>query len=182
MPIEDFDQAIHVKMENFIRLDDGKIKIQTSGSGQILPPFNHIQLLHKENWDGKGKFKSICEGDLVLWMLKTINIKGGKFKLPQKGSYKMHKTFNNNTIKLITLGDDEVVRININKLKEYHSKSVVANIMATNVHVKRYPNGYYQGKTLIVVPKNSFMLVSKPRRLPWTYFILKIVDDEYFWT
>jgi hypothetical protein len=27
MPIEDFDQAIHVKMENFIRLDDGKIKI-----------------------------------------------------------------------------------------------------------------------------------------------------------
>jgi len=132
--------------------------------------------------DGKGKLKSICEGDLVLWMPKITKIKGGKFKLPWKGSYKMHKAFNNNNVELITLGDDEVERVNINKIKEYHSKSVVANIMVTNVHVKRYPNKYYWGKTPIVVPKNSFRLVCKPRRLPWTNFIPKIVDDEYFWT
>jgi hypothetical protein len=34
----------------------------------------------KGKWDEKGKFKNFCEGDLVLWMPKSIKIKGGKFK------------------------------------------------------------------------------------------------------
>jgi hypothetical protein len=47
-------------------------------------------------------------------MLKTTTIKGGIFKLPWKGPYKEHKTFNNNNVELIILGDDEVERVNIN--------------------------------------------------------------------
>jgi hypothetical protein len=50
-------------------------------------------------------------------MPKLTKIKGGKFKLPWKGLYKVHKVFNNNIVKLTTLGDDEVERVNINKLK-----------------------------------------------------------------
>jgi hypothetical protein len=40
---------------------------------------NHIQLLQKENWNEKRKFKNICDGDLILWMPKSIKIKEGKF-------------------------------------------------------------------------------------------------------
>jgi hypothetical protein len=29
--------------------------------------------------------------------------------------------------------------------------------------------------------RNSFRLVPKPRKLPWTNSIPKIIDDEYFW-
>ncbi len=71
----------------------------------------------KGNWDERGKFKNICEDDLVLWMLKSTKIKGGKFKVPWKGPYKMHKALNNNIVELTTQGDDEVERVNINKLK-----------------------------------------------------------------
>jgi hypothetical protein len=35
------------------------------------------------------------------------------------------------------MGDDEVERININKLKEYHSKIVVVNVIVANAYVKR---------------------------------------------
>jgi hypothetical protein len=117
-------------------------------------------------------------------MPKTTKIKGGKFqvnKLHWKGPYKVHKVFNNNTIELTTLGDDEVERVNINKLKEYHFKSVIANVMVANVYVERYFNRYHHGKTSIAELKNSSKLVSKPRRLPWIDSIPKIVDDEYFW-
>jgi len=55
---------------------------------------NHIQLFKKENWDEKGKLKSMYEGDLVLRMPKITKIKGGKFRLPWKGPYKVHTTFN----------------------------------------------------------------------------------------
>jgi hypothetical protein len=50
-------------------------------------------------------------------MLKITKSKGGKFKLPQKGPYKVPKAFINNIVELITLGDDEVKRVDINKLK-----------------------------------------------------------------
>jgi len=49
-------------------------------------------------------------------MPKSTKIKEGKFKLPWKGPYKMHKVFNNNIVELTILGDDEVERVNINKL------------------------------------------------------------------
>jgi hypothetical protein len=46
---------------------------------------------------------------------------------------------------LITLGDDEVERVNVNKLKQYHSKSVIANVMAANLLcVEKYPCKYHQ--------------------------------------
>jgi hypothetical protein len=38
---------------------------------QARENINHIQLLHKEQKDEKGKMKSFKEGKLVLWMLKT---------------------------------------------------------------------------------------------------------------
>ncbi len=62
--------------------------------------------MQKENWDEKRKLKNTRKGDLILWMPKSTKIKGGKFKLPLKGPYKMCKAFNNDTIKLTTLGDD----------------------------------------------------------------------------
>jgi hypothetical protein len=93
----------------------------------------------------------------------------------------VHKTFKNNNVKLTTLSNDEVERVNINKLKEYHSKNVVADVMVANVHVKRYLSRYHRGRTSTVVPKKLSRLVPKPRKLPWTSSIPKIVDDEYFW-
>jgi hypothetical protein len=174
VPIEDLNQAIHVRMEDPIQLDEKHWRVGDN--------INHIQLLQKENWDEKGKFKNICEGDLILWMPKSTKIKGGKFKLPWKGPYKICKAFNNNTIKLTTLGDDEVERVNINKLNEYHSKNMAIDIMVANVHVERCPSRYHQGRISIIVPKNLFSFVPKLRILPWTYFIPKIENDEYFWT
>jgi hypothetical protein len=93
----------------------------------------------------------------------------------------VHKTFNNNIVELTTLGDDEVERVNIKKLKEYHSKNMVADIMVDNVHVIRCPSRYHRSRTSTIVPKKLFKLVPKPKKLPWTYSILKIVNDEYFW-
>jgi hypothetical protein len=54
--------------------------------------------------------------------------------------------------------------------------------MVANVHVESYPSRYHQGRTSTIVPKNLSRLVPKPKRLPWTNSIPKIVDDGYFWT
>jgi hypothetical protein len=94
----------------------------------------------------------------------------------------VRKTFSNNIIKLTILGDDDVEKININKLRIYHYKNVAADIMVANVHVERYPSRYHPGRTSIIISKNLSRLVPKPRRLPWTNSIPKIIDDEYFWT
>jgi hypothetical protein len=139
IPSNDINYAIHVRMEDLIQLDE-----ECWCVGENI---NHMKFLRKENWDGKGKIKSFDEGDLVLWMPKTIEIKGGKFRLLWKGPYKVHKTFNNNIVALTTLGDDEVERVNVNKLKEYHSKSVIANVMAVNLLcVEKYLCKYHQNK------------------------------------
>jgi hypothetical protein len=50
------------------------------------------------------------------------------------------------------MGDDEVERENINKLKKYHSKIVVVNVIVANAYVERYPNMYHQNKSLITKP------------------------------
>jgi len=52
------------------------------------------------------------------------------------------KAFNNNVVKITIISEDEVKRININKLKEYHSKNLAVDVMVTNVHVERYPSRY----------------------------------------
>jgi len=90
--------------------------------------------------------------------------------------------FSNNIVKLVIIGDDEVEKININKLKEYHSKNVAINIMVANVHVESYLNRYHRGRTSTIVLKKVSKLIPKPKRLPWTDSIPKIVNDEYFWT
>jgi hypothetical protein len=43
VPTKDFNQAIHVRMEHLIRLDDEHWCV-----GENI---NHIQLLQKENWN-----------------------------------------------------------------------------------------------------------------------------------
>ncbi len=75
---------------------------------------NHIQLLlWKYQQDDKGNMKSFKEGELVLWMPKAMKIKGGKFRLPWKGPYKVQKVFNNNRIKLSTLSNDDTKNVTI---------------------------------------------------------------------
>ncbi len=90
--------------------------------------------------------------------------------------------YSNNIVKVIIIGDDEVEKININKLKKYHSKNVAVDMMVANVHVKSYPSRYHRGRTSTIVPKNLSSLIPKPKKLPWTDSIPKIVNDEYFWT
>jgi len=41
-------------------------------------------------------------------MPKVMKIKGGKFRLPWKGLYKVQKNFNNNTVELSTLSNDDM--------------------------------------------------------------------------
>jgi hypothetical protein len=47
----------------------------------------HIQLLCKEQRDGKRKMKSFKEGELILWMPKPTKIKGNNLTLPWKGPF-----------------------------------------------------------------------------------------------
>ncbi len=139
IPSSDINHAIHVRMEDWIQLDEECWCVSEN--------INHMQFPRKENWDRKGKIKSFDEGDLMLWMPKTTKTKGGKFRLPWKGPYKVHNFFNNNIMALTSLGDDEVERVNVNKLKEYHSKSVIANVMVANLLcVEKYLCKYHQNK------------------------------------
>ncbi len=52
-----------------------------------------------------------------MWLPKITKIKGGKFKLPCVGPYKMKEMCNNNTMELNNLSNSDVERVNINKLK-----------------------------------------------------------------
>jgi hypothetical protein len=79
---------------------------------------NHIQLLQKYQQDDNGNMKNFKEGKLVLWMPKAMKIKGKKFNLPWKSRYKVQLFFNNNTLELSTLSNDDTEKVNINKLKE----------------------------------------------------------------
>jgi hypothetical protein len=44
-------------------------------------------------------------------MPKAMKIKGGKFRLRWKGLYKVQKVFNNNTIELSTLNNDDMEKV-----------------------------------------------------------------------
>jgi len=52
---KDLDKTIRVKMEDLFRLDET--------CWQVEENINHIQLLHKEQRDEKGKIKSSKEGN-----------------------------------------------------------------------------------------------------------------------
>jgi hypothetical protein len=74
-------------MGNLIKLDEDH--------WQVKETINHIQQLQKEQHDNEGKMKSFNGRDLVLWMPKAMKIKGGKFRLPWKGPFKVQKKINN---------------------------------------------------------------------------------------
>ncbi len=50
----------------------------------------------------------------------------------------MQKIFDNNIVELSTMGNDDVERVNINKLKEYHHNFLPTNIMVTIVTIEMY--------------------------------------------
>ncbi len=85
LPQENLDKTIWVRMENLFRLDEIW--------WQVGENINHIQLLHKEQSDEKGKIIFFKEGGLVLWMPKSTKINGGKFTLPWKGPFNIYKMF-----------------------------------------------------------------------------------------
>jgi hypothetical protein len=55
----------------------------------------------------------------VLWLPKDPKIKEGKFLFPWIGPFQVKKAFDNNTIQLITLSNEGVALVNVNKLKTY---------------------------------------------------------------
>jgi ribosomal protein L18E len=65
-------------------------------------------------------------------MPKATEIKGRKFRLPWKGPYKVQRNFNNNMDELSTLSNDDMEKINVNKLKEYQHNNKLVVVM-TNV-------------------------------------------------
>jgi hypothetical protein len=74
-------------------------------------------------------------------MLKTTKIKGVKFTLPWKGLFKIQKMFDNNIMELLTISDEGVERVNINKLKAYHHDNPPTNVIIVVVIVDTRPNG-----------------------------------------
>jgi hypothetical protein len=68
---------------------------------------NHIQSLRKYQQDDNGKMNFFKEGELVLWMLEYMKVKGINFNLPWKGPYRVQFVFNNNTVELSTLSNDD---------------------------------------------------------------------------
>jgi hypothetical protein len=72
-----------------------------------------------------------------LWILKQLKSKEVNLSYLGKVFIKYIKLLIIILVKLTIIGNDEVERVHIHKLKEYHSKSVVADIMVANVYVKR---------------------------------------------
>jgi hypothetical protein len=52
------------------------------------------------------------------------------------GPYKVQKIFNNSTVELSTLSNNDVERVNINKLKKYHHGETPTIIMTVIVNIK----------------------------------------------
>jgi hypothetical protein len=73
-------------------------------------------------------------------MPKATKIKGGKFTLPWKGPFKIQKMFDNNTMELSTISDDEVKRVNINKLKTYHHDNPPIDVIITVITIGTRPS------------------------------------------
>jgi hypothetical protein len=145
---DDIQLAIQVRMEELVKLDENCWHVREN--------MNHIQLLQKYQQDDKGKIRSFKKGELVLWMPKATKIKCGKFRLMWKGPYKVQIFFNNNTIKLSTLSNDDMEKLNINKLKEYQHNDTPILIMTNVVTIQKksklrwdsYRNGNRNAKLL----------------------------------
>jgi hypothetical protein len=81
-----------------------------------------------------------------LWILKQLKSKEVNLSYLGKVFRKYIKLLIIILVELTTIGDDEVEKVHICKLKEYHSKSVMADIMVANVYVKRCFSGWAQTK------------------------------------
>jgi hypothetical protein len=72
-----------------------------------------------------------------VWVPKITKIKGSKFKLPCEGPYKMQEMCNNNTVELNNLSNNDVERVNINKLKKYRFSETLTMVMTIVVNIER---------------------------------------------
>jgi hypothetical protein len=99
-------------------------------------------------------------------MLKTTKIMGGKFTLPWKGHFKVQKKFDNNIVELLTINDEGVERLNINKPKAYHHNNLT-NVIIMTITIDTRPNGKiinrHIKKNKPTFPPN---LHTKPNNLP----------------
>ncbi len=76
------------------------------------------------------------QGELILWLPKVTKIKGSKFKLSWEGPYKVQKVYNSNMMELNILSNNDVQRVNINKLKKYHHGEPPIIIMIVVVNIE----------------------------------------------
>jgi hypothetical protein len=151
-------------MEELIKLDENRWHAREN--------MNHIQLLQKYQQDDTGKMKFFKEGELVLWMLKSMKIKGKKFNLPWKGPYRVQFVFNNNTVELSTLSNDDMEKVNINKLKEYWHNDTLVIIMTNVIIVQKKSKSKWDfhrnAKPKGLPSTNSKPRPNKPSSLLWT--------------
>jgi hypothetical protein len=116
--------------------------------------------------------KGFKEGELVLWMPIATKIKVKKFRLPWKGPYKVQKVFNNNTIKLSTLSNDDMEKVNIKKLKECRHNDtpiiVTTNVVIVQKKSKSRWDSRGNAKHKGLPWTNSKPRPNKPSSLLWT--------------
>jgi hypothetical protein len=99
-------------------------------------------------------------------MPKASKIKGSKFTLPWKSHFKIQNMFDNNTMEL-TISDEGVKIVNINKLKVYHhnppTSVIIADVIVDTRPSSKIGNRHRKRTKLNFPPK----LHTKPKNLPW---------------
>jgi len=98
-------------MEDLVIFDEKRIMV-----GENI---DHIQILWKHKRDDEKHLKVFEDGDLVLWLPKDPKIKENKFLFPSTNPFQVKKAFGNNIVQLNTLSNEDVVLVNVNKLKVY---------------------------------------------------------------
>lgn len=101
--------ALLVRMKDLVLLDEKRIVT-------ILYPN-----IFKNQKDDEKHLRIFENGDLVLWLWKDRKIKKEKFFFPWSGPFWVKKTFDNNIVWLSMLSNEDVILVNINKLKPYQN-------------------------------------------------------------
>jgi hypothetical protein len=88
-----------------------------------------FQILKKHKRDDEKQLKNFEDGNLVLWLPKDLKINEGKFLFSWIGSFRVKKAFNNNTIQLNTLNDEDITLVIVNKLKAYRNPIITITVI-----------------------------------------------------
>ncbi len=104
--------ALLVQMEVLVLLDGKRIIAREN--------IDYIQILRKHKRDDEKHLNKFKDGNLVLWLPKDPKIKEKKlFFFLWTSSFQVKKAFNNNTIQLSTLSNEDIALVNVNKLRVY---------------------------------------------------------------